>query len=389
MFYYYHIDEASLFRTSKQRYCRSLNNLHDPILNYIYLFNHLSLKEALNICETYQELVAYVLSKIRRFFHKEISITEVEILYICPQNKDKEKYCITNNSLTNIVNHYIQFHNACVTCEKCSKKLKSLCSIQRHSEVFSDSNVNDWQVYKAFYLSLHKPPNKSLNDTATFEDNLITEECYSLHDFQKKFSNKEVQKLSYGSKDSLIVDAQAEYKDHNQIVEALNKNIQNLRSELQQAVIISNQQTMEDIDDRANELLRNVLASRNGRYDLSFNNFSSTDSVHEVTFETTESIYSDNDSVGSIWGHYTYELSNEVLDDSEDNFASYWDRSSRDSSETIQYWMASRSTLLDDAELVHLYANSESSTISVFEGYHVENLLEEDEWDLYVQNFFY
>lgn len=388
MFYYYHIDEASLFRNSKQRYSRSLNNLHEPFLKYIHLFNYLSLKEALKKCKTYQELVAYVLSKIRRHFHTEININEVEILYICPQDKNKDNFCILNSSLTNIVNHHIQIHNAYVTCENCSTKLKSLCSIQRHSKVFSDGNVNDWQIYKNFYLSLNKHLSNNLNGTATFKDNSKIEECYTLCDFQKKFSNDKKQGLSDGIKDNSRFDAQTGYKNYSQIIEALNKNIQQLRNELQQAVTISNQQRMEDIDDRANELLRNVLATRAGKYDLNFNDFSSSESVNEVTFETTSSTSSDSDSVGSIYEDYSYGSSNGNLNDSQNQLASYSSSSSRDSLETIQYYMASQSTLLDDAEVAARYANSETSTISVFEGYHVENLLEEDEWDLYVQNFF-
>lgn len=388
MFYYYHIDEANLFRTSKQRYSRSLNSLHEPFLKYIHLFSYLSLKEALEKCRTYQELVAYVLSKHSKHFHTEIDISEVKILYICPQDKNKDNYCILDNSLKNIVNHHIQIHKAYVTCEKCSKKLKSLCSIQRHSRVFSDTKVNDWQTYKKFYLSLNKQLNKYLKDTKTFKDNLKIEECYRLHDFQKKFSNNGSQELSDGIKDKPRSRTQVEHKNQNQIIEALNKNIQELRNELQQAVTISNQQRMEDIDDRANELLRNVLATRNGRYDLSFNDFSSSDSVNEVTYETTASTSSDNDSVGSIYEDYSYRPSNGNLNESQNHLASYLDSSSRDSLETVQYYMASQSTLLDDAEVAARYANSETSTISVFEGYHVENLLEEDEWDLYVQNFF-
>ncbi|CAI8494109.1 unnamed protein product [Hanseniaspora opuntiae] len=191
-----------------------------------------------------------------------------------------------------------------------------------------------------------------------------------------------------GIKDNSRFDAQTGYKNYSQIIEALNKNIQQLRNELQQAVTISNQQRMEDIDDRANELLRNVLATRAGKYDLNFNDFSSSESVNEVTFETTSSTSSDSDSVGSIYEDYSYGSSNGNLNDSQNQLASYSSSSSRDSLETIQYYMASQSTLLDDAEVAARYANSETSTISVFEGYHVENLSEEDEWDFYVQNFF-
>ncbi|SGZ41272.1 uncharacterized protein HGUI_03472 [Hanseniaspora guilliermondii] len=389
MFYYYHIDEAELFKTGKEVYSKSLNNLHEPFLRYIYLFNHLLLKKTLELCETYQELVAYVLSQLRRHFKKEVNIEEVMILYICPQDKSKDNYCILDNSLKNIVNHHIEIHNAYVSCERCSRKLTSLCNIQCHFKIINDTNVTDWQIYREFYLSLDKQFDEDLNNTVTFEDNTTIKEYYSLYDFQRIFSNKESKELTTVTNDDSITDAQSEYENSNRIIDALNKNIQQLRNELQQAVVISNQQRMEDIDDRANELLRNVLRARNGRYNLNFNDFSSSDSLDEVTFETTTSTSSDNDSVGSIYDDDNqYRSSNDYIDDTQNNFLNYPSSSHRQSSETLQYYMASQSTLLEDAEVEARYANSETSTISVFEGYQIEDLLEEDEWDLYAQGFF-
>ena len=392
MSYHYCINDNALFDTSKQNYRKTLNDIHEPQLKYVFLFNYPLMKKALTTCMSYDELTAFAVLKLKKKFQAEITINEIKILYICQKNLNINNHCILDDSLKNIVNHQIQIHNASVSCKTCHKHLKTVCNIQRHVKVFTETDRNNWEVYKHFFLSLYDQNEKKLYKNHNSITETVFDECYSLQEFQHKFLNTECtnSKCKYNCRYDQNVENAA--NNNNRIVDASNKNIQQLKSELQQALSLANQQITEEIDEHATEVLNNILANRRGTYDLNFNNFSSSDSILETSFSLNSNPVLETTSMSSVYeyGDDEYPTSYGYFSDSENNMSSHLSNNYLESSETLHYYMTNQVTILEDAEFEAHYANSETSTITVFEGYHLSNSIETpDEWDSYVEEIFY
>lgn len=138
--------------------------------------------------------------------------------------------------------------------------------------------------------------------------------------------------------------------------------------------------------------MNNILANRRGTYDLNFNNFSSSDSILETSFSLNSNPVLETTSMSSVYEYEDdeYPTSYGYFSDSENNMSSHLSNNYLESSETLHYYMTNQVTILEDAEFEAHYPNSETSTITVFEGYHLSNSIETpDEWDSYVEEIFY
>lgn len=72
MSYHYCINDNALFDTSKQNYRKTLNDIHEPQLKYVFLFNYPLMKKALTTCMSYDELTAFAVLKLKKNFKQKL-----------------------------------------------------------------------------------------------------------------------------------------------------------------------------------------------------------------------------------------------------------------------------------------------------------------------------